>query len=142
MPTATSPAPSDAAATALLDLNLAVLRGTLSSAPREQVLASGDRLVSLELTARSTAGPADSVPVAWFGAPAKLPVWDAGQELLVIGKVRRRFFRTATGTASRTEVVASSVLPTNRRAAIDKAIAVALAAVHVSAAGATTGSPP
>lgn len=113
--------------------NIAVLRGHLSSPPRVRQLASGDQLVSLELTAKPDEGPADSVPVAWFGAPDPLPAWVAGQEVVVVGRVRRRFFRAGGATASRTEVVATSVLAGNRRAAVAKAVAGALAQVGAAA---------
>ncbi len=109
--------------------NIAVLRGNLSSPPRLRHLASGDRLLSLELTAKVDDGPADTVPVAWFGPPNPLPEWRAGQELVVVGRVRRRFFKAGATTASRTEVVATAVVPAGRRAAISKAVAGALAAV-------------
>lgn len=113
--------------------NIAVLRGQLSSPPRIRHLTSGDRLVSLELTARTDGAPADSVPIAWFGAPDPLPGWGPGQELVVVGRVRRRFFRAGGATASRTEVVASAVVAGNRRAAITKVVAGALAAVGAAA---------
>jgi hypothetical protein len=113
--------------------NVAVLRGRLSSPPRTQQLASGDVLVSLELSAKVDDGPTDSVPVAWFGAPEPLPAWEAGQELVVVGRVRRRFFKAGPTTASRTEVVATSVLAGNRKAAVAKAVAGALAQVGAAA---------
>jgi single-strand DNA-binding protein len=113
--------------------NVAVLRGQLSSPPRVRQLASGDQLVSLELTARVDGAPADSVPVAWFGAPDPLPGWVTGQELVVVGRVRRRFFRAGGATASRTEVVAGTVLAGNRKAAVAKAVAGALALVGAAA---------
>lgn len=113
--------------------NVAVLRGHLSSPPRTRGLASGDRLVSLEVTTRVDGGPAESVPVAWFGAPDPLPAWDDGQEVLVVGRIRRRFFTAGAATASRTEVVATTVVPAGRRAAVAKALAGALA--RISAAG-------
>jgi single-strand DNA-binding protein len=103
-------------------MNLAILRGRLSSPPRHQQLASGDHLVSLELTTRSADGPAESVPVAWFAAPERTAKWDTGHELVVIGRVRRRFFHAGGSTASRTEVLAGTVLPASRRAAVAKAL--------------------
>jgi single-strand DNA-binding protein len=108
-------------------MNVAILRGRLSSPPREQQLASGDLLVSLEVTTRSEEGPADSVPVAWFPRSARVPRWGAGQDVVVVGRVRRRFFRTRGSTASRTEVVAEHVFVATRRAAISKAVDAAVA---------------
>ena len=116
-------------------MNVAILRGRLSSPPRTQQLASGDRLVSLDVTTRAETGPADSVPVAWFTAPDPVPEWEAGQELVVVGRVRRRFFRTGGGTASRTEVVATAVLPATPRAAAAKALDAALEEARQVVAG-------
>jgi len=111
-------------------MNVAILRGRLSSPPRDQQLASGDRLVSLEVTTRHDQGPAESVPVAWFQPPEPVPAWEAGQEVVVVGRIRRRFFRAGGATASRTEVVASTVVPASRRVTAGKALDAALAAAR------------
>jgi single-strand DNA-binding protein len=94
-------------------MNIAVLRGPLSSDPVERLLPSGSRLVNYEITTADPAGgAADTAPVAWFDPPARLPSVAKGDEIVVVGKVRRRFFRTAAGTTgSRTEVVAERVVP-------------------------------
>jgi single-strand DNA-binding protein len=93
-------------------MNIAVLRGTLSSDPVERTLPSGSRLVNYEVTTPDPAGgAADTAPVAWFDPPARLPAVGQGDDVVVLGRVRRRFFRTAGGsTASRTEVVADRVV--------------------------------
>ena len=44
-----------------------------------------------------------------------------------VGEVRRRFFRSNGRTESRTEVVASTVLPTRRKAQVARAIERAIA---------------
>ena len=91
-------------------MNIAVIWGSLSRDPEMRALPSGDRVVNYEVTVRDLS-PAESVPVVWV-EPTK--GWDAlaaGDEVVVTGRVRRRFFRTATGTASRTEVVADRVVP-------------------------------
>jgi len=46
----------------------------------------------------------------WFDAPASARELDVDEEVLVVGRVRRRFFRTPSGTQSRTEVVAEQVV--------------------------------
>jgi single-strand DNA-binding protein len=89
-------------------MNHVLLRGRLSSAPQVRELASGSSLWSLELTTDTPDG-AWSVPVAWFDPPA-VPLFVSGDEVVVVGAVRRRFFRTSTGTQSRTEVVATEVV--------------------------------
>ena len=90
--------------------NLVVVRGILARDPDHRVLASGDELLSLELTVRSSDRPAESVPVVWHNPTALAGRIAEGDDLVVIGRVRRRFFRVAGTTTSRTEVHAESVL--------------------------------
>ena len=88
-------------------MNIVVLEGVLSSAPREKELPSGSLLVTWEVT--TTVGEQKlSVPVVWFDPrrPARL---HAGDAVVVAGAVRRRFFRAGGATVSRTEVVADTV---------------------------------
>lgn len=99
-------------------MNYVILRGHLSSQPQERALASGSVLWSLELTTPTDQG-AWSVPVAWFDPPVAMS-FDAGDEVVVIGAVRRRFFRSANGTQSRTEVVASDVVGATARRKVDR----------------------
>lgn len=101
------------------DLNLAVVRGRLTSPPRRRTLPSGDELFQLELTTGLAAG-AVSVPVVRICAPgdrtiATISQWGAGLELLVVGTVRRRFFHSGGATRSATEVVADRIVPTRQR---------------------------
>lgn len=109
-------------------MNVVVLQGVLSRPPEERELPSGDRLVAYEVTIRTEGRPTDSVPVSWFEAPARAAVMEAGAAVVVTGRVRRRFFRTGSGTASRTEVVADAVVPAGR----SKQVARALAQAHAS----------
>lgn len=89
------------------DLDLAVLVGTLSSDPVEQTLPSGSVLLRYEVTVRDRA-PADTVPVAWVD-PRRPPALAVGDRVVVVGRVRRRFFRAGGATRSATEVLATSV---------------------------------
>jgi single-strand DNA-binding protein len=68
-----------------------------------------------------------TVPVAWHDAsPSARAALDDGAVVLVVGAVRRRFFRVGGATQSRTEVVATTVVPVRRRkqvaTALDEAI--------------------
>ena len=108
-------------------MNLALLRGKLSSPPRLQTLPSGDELLALEVTIRREGNPAESVPVAWPDPPEAAAGWPVGHEVVVVGRIRRRWFRAAQAAASRTEVVAVAVVPASRRAAVAKAVDRALA---------------
>lgn len=105
-------------------MNVAVIRGSLSRDPELRDLPSGDRVVNYEVTVRDVS-PAESVPVVWFEPTNGWDGLAAGDEVVVAGRVRRRFFRTATGTGSRTEVVADRVVPARQtkrvQALLDKA---------------------
>ena len=94
-------------------MNVVFLQGRLSSDPVLREMSSGSRLLSLEVTTASDAGTA-TVPVAWFDPPT-LPDWGAGVDVVVRGVVRRRFYRGASGTQSRTEVVATEVCEVKKR---------------------------
>lgn len=91
-------------------MNVVVLRGRLSRPALERTLASEDRLVSLEVTVPRP-GRADTVPVVARNAPPAVALLETDEEVVVVGRVRRRFFRSGSGTASRTEVVASQIVP-------------------------------
>lgn len=111
--------------------NLAVVRGIVSSEPRRRSLPSGDELVSIEVTTRPQPARGDavavSVPVVWFSPTRRVP--SAGDEVVVIGHVARRFFRVAGTGASRTEVVADRVLPARRSGEVARALARAASAL-------------
>ncbi|MCB0957018.1 MAG: hypothetical protein KDB12_12750 [Ilumatobacter sp.] len=113
-------------------MNAVILQGLLSSEPSSRTLGSGSQLVQLDVTTRGADGTC-SVPVAWFDPPQPVTL-TAGTEVVVAGVVRRRFFRSGGSTQSRTEVVASQVLPTTRRAAVRR-----LVAQHVERLGAVEG---
>jgi single-strand DNA-binding protein len=110
-------------------VNVVVLRGTLSRKPAVRDLPSGDRLGSFEVTVRATSHPAESVPVVWFGVPGRALRLDAGTEVMVLGRVRRRFFRTGATTASRTEVLAEDVRPISQQRRIEGLVDVAVSAM-------------
>lgn len=102
--------PLVAAALGVAPVNVVVLVGTLSRPPEERTLPSGDRLVAFEVTTRPPEGRAESVPVVWPGATPAAVALPAGEAVVVVGRVRRRFFRSGGATASRTEVVASGIV--------------------------------
>ncbi len=84
-------------------MNVVVLCGRLSSAPVIRELESGSVLMNCELTTRVD-DVANSVPLVWFDPPAAA-VFEARDEVAVVGTVRRRFYRAGASTQSRTEVV-------------------------------------
>jgi len=90
--------------------NLVVLRGLIRRDPEFRVLASGDELMSLDLTVRSGEAPAESVPVVWPNPAAAAVKFIEGDDVVVVGRIRRRFFRAFGSTATRTEVHADKIL--------------------------------
>ena len=116
-------------------INLVVLEGVLAKPAQYRELPSGSRLLTLEVTVPRDDGPAEPVPVAWFDAPAWAASLDGGSPVVVIGRVRRRFFRSGGATQSRTEVVAERVLRSTEVKRAQAAMAAAGAALEAAAAG-------
>jgi single-strand DNA-binding protein len=115
-------------------INVVVLQGVLARPAQYRELPSGSRLLTLEVTVPREGLPAEPVPVVWFDAPAWGASLDAGCALVVIGRVRRRFFRASGATQSRTEVVAERVLRTSEVKRAQAAMAAAGATVEAAAA--------
>ena len=106
--------------------NLAVVRGAVSHEPNERRLASGVGVVQFDV---ATCVESDgkhakvSVPIAWHDpSPAQLGLLVVGLEVVVIGTVRRRFFRVGGATQSRTEILADVVIPARHRRRVDTAL--------------------
>ncbi len=106
-------------------MNVVVLSGRLSRPAERRELPSGDQLLGLEVTITREGERSESVPVVWHDPPARADGLDVDDEVVVVGRVRRRFFRAGGYTQSRTEVVADNVLRTRQakqvRAAVDRA---------------------
>jgi single-strand DNA-binding protein len=105
--------------------NVVVLAGRLARPAEMRQLPSGDRLVAYEITVPREGARADTVPVVWFEAPPSAADHDVDEQVVVVGRVRRRFFRAGGVTQSRTEVVADAVVAARQakraRAAVEKA---------------------
>jgi single-strand DNA-binding protein len=115
-------------------INVVVLEGVLAKPAQYRELPSGSSLLTLEVTVARADGPAEPVPVAWFDAPAWGAALDGGAAIVVIGRVRRRFFRAGGVTQSRTEVIAERVLRASEVKRARAAMASAGAAVEAAAA--------
>ncbi len=103
-----------------MSVNLAVVRGHLSSPPDARTLPSGATLAVLQVTTRPSA-VAISLPVAVWDPPAWLLALDAGAEIIAVGSIRRRFYRAGAVTASRVELEASFVARASDRRRLDAA---------------------
>lgn len=123
--------------------NVVVLKGVLARPAQDVELPSGSRLLSLEVSVRRADAPTETVPVAWFDAPTWATSLDAGAEVAVLGRVRRRFFKAGGATQSRTEVVASKVVRTTARARVAAVLDEAREAIELlTATGGATGREP
>lgn len=109
-------------------VNLAVVRGTVSSPPDARVLPSDTRLVQLQVTTR-LADETLSMPVSCRNPAAWVEALEAGDEVVVVGRVRRRFFRTGGATASRVELEADVVARAGDRRRVQAVVRRATAAL-------------
>jgi single-strand DNA-binding protein len=117
-------------------VNITVLQGYLTRPPEVRSLPSGDELVTYEVTVPAAGGrQAESVPVVWFAAPPSAAAFEAETDVVVIGRVRRRFFRAGGSTQSRTEVVADQVVPARQAKRAARLVLGALAAAEQALAG-------
>ena len=112
-----------------MPINLAVLLGVLSKTAEPRLLADGTTVWELDLTIRQEGRAAATVPVSWPSPPHGLDpaTWSSGDEILVVGAVRRRFYRAGGATVSRTDVLAEAVVPTRQRKRAAAALADAVA---------------
>ena len=120
-------------------MNVVLLLGTLSSAPRRRVLPSGSVLTTWEVTT-DHGGKRLSVPVVWFDPPKSLASVDRGEEVVVLGTVRRRFYAAGGRTLSVTEVVASQGARLRRRKQVERLATRAFALVEDALTEAIGGS--
>lgn len=89
--------------------------GRVSVDPEERVLPSGDRLWTFRVVVPRPAvaegrSRVDALDCAVWGGRVRRSVagWRAGDLVEVTGAVRRRFYRTGAGAASRCEVEVSA----------------------------------
>jgi single-strand DNA-binding protein len=96
------------------DGNVVLIAGTVQHPPEWRERSDGVSLLSFDLAVREPGRPTDVVPVSWPDPPANAVV-EADTAVVVLGRVRRRFFRVGGATQSRTEVMADHVVPRRRR---------------------------
>jgi hypothetical protein len=110
-------------------MNIAIVRGTVLREPTERTLATGQRVVSIDVNVSYDERPNENLEVVWVDPPKNLLVPRQNNEIVAIGRVRRRFFKTANGIASRQEVVAETVLTSRQTSRINRALAEVVATV-------------
>jgi single-stranded DNA-binding protein len=90
-------------------LNLSVVCGRCSAVPEVRVLESGTRLASLALRCPGGRDRATSVPVTVWDPPAWVETLEPGDAVVVVGRLRRRFYQRAGGVGSRVDVEAELI---------------------------------
>lgn len=106
-------------------VNVAVLRGPCSGPAELRVLESGTRLATLAVRCPAGAAAderATSVPVTVWDPPAWVETLEAGDEIVVVGRMRRRFYQRPGGVGSRVDVEAELVGRARDRRRIDAAL--------------------
>ena len=106
--------------------NIAIIRGVVHGDPTPRELPGGGTVVQFDVSTRiGSDGPgvAVSVPIAWNDpSVSQLAMLASGADVTVVGTVRRRFFRVAGATQSRTEVVVDVVVPSRQHKRVSAAL--------------------
>ena len=106
--------------------NIAIIRGVVHGDPTPRELPGGGTVVQFDVSTRSGSdgpGLAVSVPIAWNDpTAAQLAMLVPGADVTVVGTVRRRSFRVAGATQSRTEVVVDVVVPSRQHKRVSAAL--------------------
>jgi single-strand DNA-binding protein len=94
--------------------NVVSLAGRLTGSPEERALPSGDVIVTFRVSvprqdtpmSRGSKQTSDWVDCVALGARCRRTVstWQVGDEVTLDGALRRRFYRTGAGAATRLEV--------------------------------------
>jgi single-strand DNA-binding protein len=116
-------------------VNVVVLVGELARPGEVVVLASGERLATLDLVVRRPGRPAEGIPVRWLDPPGWVASLAPGTPLAISGRVCRRFFRSGGATQSRTEVVADRVVRGASRGRVRALVDEAVEALDAALAG-------
>jgi len=110
-------------------LNLAVLAGTLIAEPVISELSTGEIVASLSVRSTDAKGRKCSSPVRWVDPGRAVHRLHADQDVVIIGRVVRRFFRSGGQVISRTEIVASNVLRPSQKVTRIRALESAAGAI-------------
>jgi len=102
-----------------------MVRGVLRHDAAARMLPSGQEVLSYDLVVRPPQGKAESVPVVWYDPERRAPR-AAGTDVVVVGRIRQRFYRVNGLTQNRTELVAERVVPVTRRATVRTLMAKAI----------------
>jgi hypothetical protein len=109
-------------------MNVVVLRGQVAGEVGWFESRAGVRIAGFDLVTH-TGDVRDVVPVSWGDPPAWADELAAGDEVVVRGRVRKRFARSGGGMRPFTDVLAVQVVKASRRTAVQRLLAEAADAV-------------
>lgn len=91
-------------------LNEVRLRGRVSTEPVTRILPSGDEIVTMRIVVSRPDGRSDALDAtAWTAAlRRRFLAWNGGDIVEIEGALRRRFWRTPQGAASRWDIEVSA----------------------------------
>lgn len=110
-------------------MNVSVVAGRLTRPAELRDLPGGGSVLTLDLSVGTPDAGSEAVPVSWFDAPAWARQLDVDETVVVLGRVRRRFFRKGGGVGSYTDVVAQAVVKQSRAKAVSGLVDRAIAAL-------------
>jgi hypothetical protein len=90
-------------------MNIAVVAGVVSADIDLRTLNDGTLAYAFDLKT-GLAGAAGTVPVSWIDPPSRVDLV-AGDEVLVVGHVQKRFYRVGAQTVAKTELLVHSLTP-------------------------------
>ncbi|MGZ4137309.1 MAG: single-stranded DNA-binding protein [Actinomycetota bacterium] len=96
----------------MVTVNVVVLAGTVAADPVERQMPSGDAVTEIRLSVPEPGKRLLPLPVAaWHKTVGKRVIKDIakGDDVLVMGQLARRFYRSGAGARSLTEVVATGI---------------------------------
>ena len=96
----------------MVTVNVVVLAGTVAADPVERQMPSGDAVTEIRLSVPEAGKRLLPLPVAvWHKFVGKRTAKEIakGDEVLVLGQLARRFYRSGAGARSLTEVVATGI---------------------------------
>lgn len=106
-----------------VDVNLGLVIGELVAAPETRTLPSGTLAASFSLTVRARGVKTTSVPAVWYDPPKRVFKWEPGDRIVANGSIVRRFFQSAGGLGSATEVVVQHAELTRHQAKATRVVA-------------------
>lgn len=107
--------------------NVSLVRGTLVALPTVRVIDRHQRATTFDL-ATIVGGKRAVVPVVALNMD--LPIIKVGDDVTVLGHVRRRFFRVGARTQSVTELMVEHIVAGNKTARLEKLYAALTARVR------------